>query len=236
MADNCGIYTIINIITGDYYIGSSNDVRGRIRSHRSELARNKHSNCHLQRAYNKYGADNFEFKTILLCDLENKLHYEQVLIDNMKPAYNIAITAEAPGQGLHPSDATKRKISEALKGKKPSEEHRRKISESLSGHALSEEHKHKLSEAHKGHRPSEITRCRLSDAHKGIVFSEDHRRKIGEAQRNMSDETRHKISEAKKGELNPCFGKQYSAEERAKLSEAATAYWAKRRLEAGLSG
>ena len=55
--------------------------------------------------------------------------------------------------GIPLTEETKRKIREALKGKrtgKPlSEEHKRKLSESLKGKPLSEEHKRKLREAHK---------------------------------------------------------------------------------------
>jgi hypothetical protein len=41
----------------------------------------------------------------------------------------------------------------------------------------------------------------------GTIRSDETRRKISEAKKNMSDETRKKMSEANKGEKNPYFGK-----------------------------
>lgn len=49
---------------------------------------------------------------------------------------------------------------------------------------------------------------------RGLKFSEEHKRKIGEANRNVSEETRHKKSEAQKG-------KKHNEESRHKMSEAA---------------
>ena len=107
----CGIYKILNIITKDYYLGSSSNIQKRAYRHRNELASNTCPNSHLQNAWNKYGADNFEFSTILLCDVEHKLYFEQGFIDLFKPAYNKAQNATASFQGLHHTEETKRKMS-----------------------------------------------------------------------------------------------------------------------------
>ena len=50
----------------------------------------------------------------------------------------------------HHSEETRKKMSEAQKGKQLSEDTRKKIAEARKGKRLSEEHKRKLSEAHKG--------------------------------------------------------------------------------------
>ena len=65
---------------------------------------------------------------------------------------------------------------------------------------------------------------------KGQKMSEEQKRKIGNSNRNPSDETRKKISDAHKGESNPMFGKTgelhpnygkpMSDEQKQKLSEA----------------
>lgn len=52
--------------------------------------------------------------------------------------------------GNHHSEESKRKMSEAKRGKTFSEEHKQKLSESHKGKTFSEEHKQKLGEAHKG--------------------------------------------------------------------------------------
>lgn len=111
----CGVYKIINAITGDFYIGSSNNIDSRMYQHRYELSKNKHGNPHLQRAWRKYGEQAFVFETILLCDPENQLYYEQVCIDTLKPTYNIAKTAGAPLLGITMPEETRKKLSETQK-------------------------------------------------------------------------------------------------------------------------
>lgn len=80
------------------------------------------------------------------------------------------------------SEETKRKISEAHKGKpgKPhSEETKRKISDTLKGKTHSEEAKRKM----RGRHLSEETKRKLSEAHKGKTHSEETKRKMSEARK-----------------------------------------------------
>ena len=72
----CGIYCIKNKVTKDVYVGQSKNVKDRISSHRTRLKYNNHlySNGEptiLQKAWNKYGEENFEFKIIEFCNEEN---------------------------------------------------------------------------------------------------------------------------------------------------------------------
>lgn len=97
------------------------------------------------------------------------------------------------------SEDTRRKMSEAHKGKKLSEEHRNIVIKTLrntKGISFSEEHRRKISEAKKN--MSEETRRKMSEAKKGKPFSEEHRRKIGEGGKGriFSEESRRKMSEA----------------------------------------
>ncbi len=204
----CGVYQIKNTITGDYYIGSSSTINKRLREHRCRLANNTHPNPHLQSAYNKYGADSFEFTAILLCTREHKLYYEQGFLDLFKPAYNIAICAIASAQGLRRSEETNRKNSEARKGKP----------NGWLGKHLTEEHKRKLSEANKGKHLSEETKRKLSEAHKGKHHTDEARANM--CGRVVTDETRAKISEAKKGKPNGRLGYKHTEAASAKTSES----------------
>ena len=110
--------------------------------------------------------------------------------------------------GCIPSDETRRKLSEAGKGKTLSEEHRRKLSEASKGEKnhnygkpKSEETRRKLSEAKKGKTASEESRKKMSESGKVKIFSEEHRRNLSQWQigKTLSEETRRKISEASKG-------------------------------------
>ena len=143
------------------------------------------------------------------------------------------------GSGAIISDETRRKISEAKKGKTHSEETKRKMSDIHKGKTLSEEHKIKLSKANKGRTRSEETKRKIGEGHKGKTLSEETKTKISEAKKGKipseetirklseankgkthSEETKTKMSEIKKGENNPFYGKSHSEETKRKLSEA----------------
>ena len=57
-----GIYSIFNIINNKQYVGSSKNIRRRIKEHYRDLQNNKHHSQPLQNAWNKYGKYSFEFK------------------------------------------------------------------------------------------------------------------------------------------------------------------------------
>ena len=54
------------------------------------------------------------------------------------------------------------------------------------------------------------------------TLTQEARDKLRESKKNPSDETRRRLSESKKGELNPRYGVTLSDETRAKMSAAAT--------------
>lgn len=93
-----------------------------------------------------------------------------------RPANELIFLTETEHRRIHRvgkvlSEDTKRKISGALKGispsnkgKHPSEETRRKLSESKLGRVLSEDAKRKISESHKCKIESEETRRKISEA------------------------------------------------------------------------
>lgn len=94
----CGIYTIINIINNKKYYGSTTEnFYKRWGSHRNNLNRNRHTNKHLQHAWDEYGPDKFEFKILLVCEQNECLYYEQLFLnknwDKCIQCYNICPTA-----------------------------------------------------------------------------------------------------------------------------------------------
>lgn len=66
---NGNIYYIKNKINDTYYIGQTSQLNKRWSHHKSDLNNNRHHNCLLQRDWNKYGEDNFEFKSVETCDV-----------------------------------------------------------------------------------------------------------------------------------------------------------------------
>ena len=75
------IYKIINLETNKYYLGSTKEINKRTLKHFNELRKNKHHCIHLQRAFNKYGEDNFKLEIIFEC--ENYKDKEQELLDSI---------------------------------------------------------------------------------------------------------------------------------------------------------
>lgn len=67
----CGIYMIRNTINGKLYIGKSVNIKKRFNEHKHELRLGSHHNDYLQKAWNKYGEDAFEFIVLEECDREN---------------------------------------------------------------------------------------------------------------------------------------------------------------------
>jgi group I intron endonuclease len=67
---NSGIYLIRNLVNDKVYIGQSVNVKARLSDHRRLLSQNKHNNSYLQRQYNKYGVDCFEFSKIETASLD----------------------------------------------------------------------------------------------------------------------------------------------------------------------
>lgn len=135
----------------------------------------------LRAAQAKYGIENFK-KEILVFNVSKKEHIDllektfiaaerkKVGVEN---CYNITdggVGGTSKGKHWKLSEETKRKMSEAKKGRKLSEEHRRKLSEAKKGkkHSpLSEEIKRKISEANKGKQHSGEWKKMMSEAKKG---------------------------------------------------------------------
>ena len=68
-----GIYKITNLTNNKCYIGSSFNLFNRLHNHKTNLRKNRHHNVYLQRAYNKYGEENFKFEIVEIINNFEKL-------------------------------------------------------------------------------------------------------------------------------------------------------------------
>lgn len=93
---NSGVYLIRNKITNQEYVGSSAIINKRFCYHRNRLLNKKHPNPKLQRSYDKYGAEAFEYVVVFNCDREGALDLEQEMIDSGDYYYNISPIARRP--------------------------------------------------------------------------------------------------------------------------------------------
>lgn len=114
--DICGVYKLVNTATGQCYVGQSQRVQKRIKEHFRLLRLNKHSNQHLQNAYNKYGAAAFYGAVEVECsDLDELDRLEEAFLSGQawfaEPAvYNIADFAKAPMRGKQHSPEVRERI------------------------------------------------------------------------------------------------------------------------------
>lgn len=81
-----GVYKITNNITGDFYIGSSNNVEHRWADHKCPSTWKKCPNIMLYLDMQKYGLSNFAFEIIE--ETNNLKEREQYWMDYLKPVYN----------------------------------------------------------------------------------------------------------------------------------------------------
>lgn len=212
-----GIYKIENTVSGKLYIGSAINIATRIRKHKESLKRKKHHSIKLQNAWNKYGADVFNFEIILVCDRHNLIMYEQAFIDffsAFKDGYNMC-PAAGNRLGLKHSIKTKIKMSAAYKNRSQ---------ESISNV--------KASRFGAKRNPMSLeTKIKIGNTNKGRVWSDDRRAEYG---RIRTGEKRKPCSEERKAKIGPACTlrkhEPHSKETRLKIKAALQAHWNKKRL------
>ena len=82
------VYKIVNEVTGDFYVGSSKNVKRRWANHKCSSTWKEHPNSKLYQDMKTYGVDKFRFQ--ILCPvMPEYLHQvEQELIEMLNPTYN----------------------------------------------------------------------------------------------------------------------------------------------------
>ena len=191
-----GIYKITNKENDKIYVGQTKNLNTRYGGHLYRIKRNEHHNEHLQRAFKKYGEDNFEYeileevKNVSNLDLREKYwidHYGGINDDN---TYNF----KDPLLNEY-NDYIKKKMSKNMTGENNpnygniwSEEQRKKASKQRKGISFEE----KL-----GKEGAKKAKEKMSKAQKG---------------RKQTEETKEKIRQANIGEKNPAYGKGYRQE------------------------
>jgi len=113
-----GVYMFYNLITDDFYIGSSVDLLRRFHSHLNLMAT---SELPLHRAMRKYGLDSVAFLVLQFCEPEALkgevcLGLEQNYLDFYKPTYNILEIADS-SQGFKHSPETIQYLKDKHSGK-----------------------------------------------------------------------------------------------------------------------
>ena len=84
----CGIYKITNAITGDFYIGSSKNVKRRWNEHKAPSTWKQCKNNPMYLDMQKYGTDSFVFQVIAEVEEDSLKEMEQQFIEKLQPTYN----------------------------------------------------------------------------------------------------------------------------------------------------
>lgn len=206
-----GIYQIVCVTTGRFYIGSAMNLRVRRKSHFGLLQRNEHKNPKLQAAFSKYGPESFRFEILELVLVPEMLTArEQHYLDTRKPfgkhGFNLAPRADSH-LGMKRTPESRERMSawqrgrpSPNRGKKMSPEVCARMSLIRRGRKFSEEAKRHMAEAQTGRKHSIESREKRSQSLLGHVMSAEARAKIIAANtgRIASPETRANLSAERK--------------------------------------
>ena len=177
---------VINKINGKMYIGqTTKTLEERMKRH---IYISKHDpKTHFQKALNKYGAENFIFEELEICDSMSMLNErEQYWIKKYNTLSPYGYNLNSGGRNHFVCDETKQEISNTLK-----EYYKTHESKSI-GFKHTEETKQIISEKNKGQKRTEETKQKLREINLG---------------KHLSEETKQKLREINLGKISPMKGK-----------------------------
>jgi len=193
--DATGIYCITNIADGKNttYIGSTlQSFKHRWATHKARLRGGRHCNCHLQRAWNKYGEGAFVFAVVEQLDTADSVERQECAwLDFYRlyvPIYNLSTQTGRNGRLGHPmSEEARAKIREATSGK----------NHYMYGRTLPAETKERIRRSTSGER--------------NPFYGRRH-----------SDETVARMRAIKRGDRNPFYGRKHTTTTKEKIRKAKT--------------
>lgn len=225
------VYKFTNNINSKVYIGVTNDIKRRVRTHK--LCRG--GNVRFHNAIKKYGFENFIFTILEECNSQEEafiteITYIEYYKSNIEEfGYNLTSGGEGATGYKHTEDARNKisiskiginnpmfGVTSPNKDKELSEEAKLKISQANTGKRHTEEHKQRISDLMSGpnnpmynKKHSKETKEKISKANKGRKHSEETKKKMSESHTNLMSGIKH-----------PNYGKCTSQEIRKKISNS----------------
>ena len=83
-----GVYKITNTVTGDFYIGSSKNIKSRWADHKKPSVWKNYPNSPMYHDMQKYSVKKFELQILEEVEPEHLKEKEQQFIETLKPTYN----------------------------------------------------------------------------------------------------------------------------------------------------
>ena len=84
----CIVYKFTNTVTGDFYIGSRNNIKKSLANHKYQSVWIVIPNDQMYQDIQKYGDENFVFEVLAEVEPEQLKEVEQQFIETLKTTYN----------------------------------------------------------------------------------------------------------------------------------------------------
>lgn len=204
-----GLYVIRNQITCKEYIGITQNFAVRFKRHRYELRHKRHHCLHLQRAWDKYGEENFEFLIVKECTYSEAAAIEQERLSSLSGLYNVS--QHSQGGDLISTHPNREDIVEKM---------RLSLIKRFAAMSLAERRERYgrpgMKNGMYGRHHTAEAKAKMSVRFKGKGGSNHHNFGI-----RRSEATRRKMSiiaSKRVGESNPFYGRQHSSEAKARIA------------------
>lgn len=185
MNRECIIYKITNLTTSQIYIGSSIDVKDRVRRHFKDLKANKHHSLKMQRSYNKYGKDVFKVEYLVSVPEQYRQKIEQWFLDNNECYFNNEKIVNKPSiYRIRSEEENEKSRLRMLKNEywklahPMSEEGKKRVSESSKNRIWTDEMRKKLSESLKKSSHKRAPRKKHTESTKIKVSKNSHNKRV----------------------------------------------------------
>jgi group I intron endonuclease len=208
---SCGVYKITNRINGKIYIGQSINIESRWNAEKWHGKTESSNSQAIIRAIRRYGLNSFDFEIVeetSVNQLDEREKYWITFFDSYNPTkgYNATFGGQNGHGGIKRPPETGQRISKALKGKSRPSMHGKPSG--MSGKKHSEEVRQKMSKSGRGKHSN--PRGKMPEDQKQKIregWTDESRLAASERAKQQnhsggwhhSDETKQKMSNAKKG-------------------------------------
>lgn len=178
-----GVYVLDCIANGKKYIGSAAKCfKKRLREHLAMLRKGTHHSRHLQQAWNKYGEAGFQFNILEICVAQDCIKREQFFIQKFNSSdgnFGFNICKESRSRlGVKSSEATRKKIGDANRGRKHPPSFAEEISKRNKGRKRTAEQIARMRSAMKGRKHTEETKSKMRGKKKSAEFRQMARQRM----------------------------------------------------------